>query len=115
MKREYEGFLRRLRQLAGENVSEFARNLGLKQSVVYRYLKGTMRPGYEFFHRLDGLNIDLHWLFSGEGEPYRAAGVGRRDEKEVAVRIEGLDQEGQVLVREFVETYKRVVKARKPK
>jgi transcriptional regulator with XRE-family HTH domain len=111
---DYEAFVKRLRTLAGDNVSEFARTVGVKQSVVHRYLQGSMRPGFGFFQRLDACNINIHWLFSGRGEP-RLSHATRINEQGLGYGLEDLDPAGKALVRELVASYKRITKGGKRK
>lgn len=88
-------------------MSEFARRLGMSQSVVSRYLQGTMKPGYGFFEKLHQANINVHWLFSGEGDPH----LPERDHAEgllLEKKIRTLDDEGRMLVQDLVESYRRI-------
>ncbi len=63
-------FFVRLREVAGENLSEFARQLGLPQQVVHRYVVGQRKPSVEFLIRIRNvLGIDLNWLLTGSGQP----------------------------------------------
>ena len=111
MATDYQAFLARLQALAGENIAEFARSLGLKQSVVHRYVTGGMRPGYEFFRRLDHARVNLHWLLSGEGERYLPG--TKSPASKLARDIENLDHKGLILVSELVSSYKKVSKRKK--
>jgi transcriptional regulator with XRE-family HTH domain len=66
MKRPDKGFLSRLQTLAGDNLSEFARKVGMPQSQVHGYVTGRNTPSYRFFARLGAMEVDLNWLILGK-------------------------------------------------
>lgn len=57
-------YLDRLRQIIGDNVSEFARRIGFSQVVVNNYVRGR-QPSYVFLLRMAEMGYDLNWLLAG--------------------------------------------------
>lgn len=64
----------RLRVLiAGRTVSEFARSVGLSESLIRKYLNGS-EPSLSRAHQIArACQCSLLWLASGEGLPFEAA------------------------------------------
>jgi len=61
-----EDFLARLKDVAGRNLSDFARRLELPQRTVHNYLTGRSRPSAEFIRRIqDRMGIRAAWLIHG--------------------------------------------------
>jgi len=60
----------RLKEIVGENVAQFARELGIHRQTLDNYLKGRI-PKADFLDKLaKAKNININWLLTGEGEPY---------------------------------------------
>ncbi len=60
----------RLKEIVGENVAQFARELGIHRQTLDNYLKGRI-PKADFLDKLSkAKNININWLLTGEGEPY---------------------------------------------
>jgi len=61
-----ENFLARLKEVAGRNLSDFARRLEMPQKTVYNYLTGKSRPSAEFIQRIqDRMGVSAAWLIRG--------------------------------------------------
>lgn len=69
-------FSDRLRKLIGErSVSEFARTVGLGESLIRKYLKGS-EPTLSRAHQIaEATQCSFEWLASGKGYPYREADI----------------------------------------
>ncbi|MCX6582831.1 MAG: helix-turn-helix transcriptional regulator [Candidatus Aminicenantes bacterium] len=51
------------------NITKFAKQLEISHSFLSQIISGKRKPSYEFLCALSvKFNIDLHWLFSGDGE-----------------------------------------------
>lgn len=74
------GFEERLRTLIGEgSVSSFARKVGLSESLLRKYLKGS-DPSLAKADQIARLaNVSLEWLATGCGFMYRQAEVVDQD------------------------------------
>ncbi|MHA7881355.1 MAG: helix-turn-helix domain-containing protein [Saccharospirillum sp.] len=65
-------FAARLRFLIGEgSVSDFARQVGLGESLVRKYLKGSEPSLTRAYQIAQRCRCSLEWLASGQGYPYR--------------------------------------------
>lgn len=81
-------FAERLRQLIGDaSVSAFARKVGLSESLIRKYLKGSepSLPRADQIARL--ANVSLEWLATGCGYQYRQAEVVDRPALALALSI----------------------------
>lgn len=59
--------------IAGRSVSEFARSVGLGESLIRKYLSGS-EPSLSRAHQIaQSCQCSLVWLASGEGLPFDAA------------------------------------------
>lgn len=78
----------RLRMLiAGRTVSEFARSVGLSESLIRKYLNGS-EPSLSRAHQIArACQCSLLWLASGEGLPFDAAPQVDIEALESALRI----------------------------
>ncbi len=66
----------RLLELIGDSsVSEFARRVGLGESLIRKYLKGSEPTLSRARQIADATRCSLEWLASGEGDPYHQADV----------------------------------------
>lgn len=84
VKRPDQACLERLRQVAGENVSSFARKLGMPTGMVHRYLSGRTVPSYEFFERLATTGYDVNWILSGrKSSPAKSQALPAHTESDV--------------------------------
>lgn len=64
-------FTGRLQKLINENYStrkRFAQRMNLRQDVIGKYIKGQVKPNFEFFEKLGNKGININWLFTGKGE-----------------------------------------------
>jgi TolB-like protein/Flp pilus assembly protein TadD/transcriptional regulator with XRE-family HTH domain len=60
----------RLKKIVGDNVAQFARELGIHRQTLDNYLKGRI-PKADFLNRLaKAKNININWLLMGVGETY---------------------------------------------
>ncbi len=51
------------------NITEFAKQLEISHSFLSQIISGKRKPSYEFLCALSvKFNINLHWLFTGNGE-----------------------------------------------
>jgi len=66
MSRTERDFIERLKEIVGDNATEFARKVGISQPLLFRYLTGDYAPGYDFFLILAKRGIDLNWLVAGQ-------------------------------------------------
>ncbi len=48
------------------SLTKFAEYLGKKRESLYPIIKNESKPGSDIIAKLDDLNCDLHWLFSGQ-------------------------------------------------
>lgn len=81
-------FSDRLRMLiADRTVSEFARSVGLGESLIRKYLNGS-EPSLSRAHQIARVcQCSLVWLASGEGLPFDAAPQVDTDALDSALRI----------------------------
>lgn len=81
-------FSDRLRVLiAGRTVSEFARSVGLGESLIRKYLNGS-EPSLSRAHQIARVcQCSLMWLASGEGLPFEPAPKVDIEALESALRI----------------------------
>ena len=91
--------LKSLRKTLGLSQKEMAKVLGLSL-VAYQYYEGGQRkPNLEKLHLLaQKFGVNLHWLLTGEGEPFVGEAVKKKDRN-----IE-LDEES----KELLELYKNL-------
>lgn len=69
-------FSDRLLELIGDGtVSEFARRVGLGESLIRKYLKGSEPTLSRARQIAEATQCSLEWLASGEGDPYHQADV----------------------------------------
>ncbi|MCA1625439.1 MAG: helix-turn-helix transcriptional regulator [Acidobacteria bacterium] len=59
-------FRTRLKEVVGDNTSEFARKIGIPQPTLHSYIAGKYDPGYDFFQRLAENDVDVNWLLTGK-------------------------------------------------
>lgn len=78
----------RLKELIGErSVSDFARKVGLGESLIRKYLKGS-EPSLSRAHQIaEAMECSLEWLASGKGHPYREADVVDLEALQTAHRL----------------------------
>lgn len=73
--------------IAGRTVSEFARSVGLSESLIRKYLNGS-EPSLSRAHQIARASqCSLVWLASGEGMPFDAAPEVAIDALQSALRI----------------------------
>lgn len=73
--------------IAGRTVSEFARSVGLSESLIRKYLNGS-EPSLSRAHQIARASqCSLVWLASGEGLPFDAAPEVAIDALQSALRI----------------------------
>lgn len=73
--------------IAGRSVSEFARSVGLGESLIRKYLGGS-EPSLSRAHQIARASqCSLVWLASGEGLPFDAAPEVAMDAMQSALRI----------------------------
>ena len=81
-------FSDRLQELIGDStVSEFARRVGLGESLVRKYLKGSEPTLSRARQIAEATHCSLEWLASGEGDPYHQADVVDMDALQTALQI----------------------------
>jgi len=81
-------FSDRLLELIGDSsVSEFARRVGLGESLVRKYLKGSEPTLSRARQIAEATHCSLEWLASGEGDPYHQADVVDMDALQTALHI----------------------------
>nr|DAN98890.1 MAG TPA: Repressor protein CI [Caudoviricetes sp.] len=79
----------------GISQAELARLIGIKQPSVFKILSGETRNPKKILEIATALNVDPHWLKTGEGDPdpsYRIVEVSE-PQKPNTVRIDILDVE----------------------
>lgn len=79
----------------GISQAELARLIGIKQPSVFKILSGETRNPKKILEIAAALNVDPHWLKTGEGDPdpsYRIVEVSE-PQKPNTVRIDILDVE----------------------
>lgn len=65
--------------LQDDSVSAFARKVGLSESLIRKYLKGS-EPSLSRAEQIARLtNVSLQWLASGRGQPFRDAELVDKD------------------------------------
>lgn len=81
-------FSDRLKRLIGERtVSEFARSVGLGESLIRKYLKGS-EPTLSRAHQIaEATQCTLEWLASGKGYPYREGEIVDQQALHLARRL----------------------------
>ncbi|WP_394170563.1 helix-turn-helix domain-containing protein [Saccharospirillum alexandrii] len=73
--------------ISGRTVSEYARSVGLSESLIRKYLNGS-EPSLSRAHQIArGSQCSLVWLASGEGLPFDAAPEVAIDALQSALRI----------------------------
>ncbi|WP_028672668.1 helix-turn-helix domain-containing protein [Saccharospirillum impatiens] len=73
--------------IAGRTVSDFARSVGLGESLIRKYLAGS-EPSLSRAHQIArSCQCSLAWLASGEGLPFDAAPEVALDALQSALRI----------------------------
>lgn len=83
-----------VRKIINPNASAFARGFGTSFIVYNRYEKGERKPPTELLEYLAREhNVNLHWLFTGEGEMFIAKPpTGKPSKVSVEAKLEGWDQ-----------------------
>ena len=79
----------------GISQAELARLIGIKQPSVFKILSGETRNPKKILEIATALNVDPHWLKTGEGDPdpsYRIVEVSEPQNPNT-VRIDILDVE----------------------
>ena len=79
----------------GISQAELARLIGIKQPSVFKILSGETRNPKKILEIATALNVDPHWLKTGEGDPdpsYRIVEVSEPQNPNT-VRIDSLDVE----------------------
>ncbi len=54
------------------NATRLAKDLGISQSGFNRIVKGEAMPSYKVLEALSRTNVNLNWLFLGEGSMFRS-------------------------------------------
>lgn len=81
-------FADRLGFLIGDGtVSDFARQVGLGESLIRKYLKGSEPSLARAYQIAQGCRCSLEWLASGEGYPYRRSEMVDLDAMQKALAI----------------------------
>lgn len=81
-------FSDRLQELIGDStVSEFARRVGLGESLIRKYLKGSEPTLSRARQIAEATHCSLEWLASGEGDPYHQADVVDMAALQTALRL----------------------------
>lgn len=63
----------KVRDLLGYSTEEFAAVLGTTRHNLYNYKSGLAEPNSKIYKSLIRLGVNLHWLLTGEGEPFTTA------------------------------------------
>jgi transcriptional regulator with XRE-family HTH domain len=75
------------------NISRLARKLDISHSFLSQIISAKRKPSYEFLCGLSvKLNINLHWLFTGEGEMIS----GQRIDNDLYKLVLGLGADAEV-------------------
>lgn len=98
-------FLIRLNLIKGAKgweIGDFARAIGVTNSVAANYLTGrTQIPGESLYSLVHGHQINVHWLLTGEGEMYNIQqvkeGAGLALLRDVYDRLEALETAVKIL------------------
>lgn len=59
-------------QSVDTNATRLAKDLGISQSGFNRIVKGESMPSYKVMEALSRTNVNLNWLFLGEGNMFRS-------------------------------------------
>ncbi|HLP58508.1 MAG TPA: helix-turn-helix transcriptional regulator [Candidatus Deferrimicrobium sp.] len=74
--------------------TEFAKRLGISHSFLSQVISGKRKPSYEFLCALSvEFNINLHWLFTGQGEMI----AGQRIDNDIYDVVQGLIDDPEIL------------------
>lgn len=55
------------------NATRFAKDLGISQSGFNRVVRGESMPSYKVLEAFSRTNVNLNWLFLGEGSMLRSS------------------------------------------
>lgn len=103
MRRPDKSFLKRLREIAGENVTAFARRLEMSQTQINYYVKGQRTPSYEFFHQLVTKGCSVDWLITGKDSSDIDLAARR-----IALAISELTPEKREALQALIEAYVQI-------
>lgn len=78
----YENYLKNIREYYGLSTSAFAEKFGYNQPTYYRYEKGTNQIPQELLSKLEQENINLHYLFTGQGQMFLSGESNTKQPKE---------------------------------
>ncbi|WP_055099189.1 helix-turn-helix domain-containing protein [Alloalcanivorax xenomutans] len=70
-----------------ESQAQFAKKLGVHKNTVGNYERGDRTPDAAFLKALVRLGVNVHWILTGEGEPW--ATVDSVAQNEMALAIMG--------------------------
>jgi len=71
---------------------EFAAKLELSESYICQIEKGKANPTFEFFYRMiTRVNVNMNYLFYGEGEMFCRGKPGDKNESEIPESIESTE------------------------
>lgn len=66
----------------------FANYLGITKQKVSNYKNGVVKPNFEVLQKLSEKGVNINWLLTGEGEPYKTDCGGGTKENIVALKEE---------------------------
>jgi transcriptional regulator with XRE-family HTH domain len=103
-------FTNRLRSLIAErSVSEFSRTVGLSESLIRKYLKGSEPSLSRALQIATACQCSLVWLASGEGLPFDPIREVDIEAMEAALRIVAAEPDQIGLKIPDTETLKRII------
>ncbi len=104
-------FQTRLRMIIGDKtVSAFARHVGLSESLIRKYLKGSDPSLSRAQQIANRTGCSLNWLASGQGRPLNEdLFIGAMElTKELQISKNSLTEEDEKFLRQFLEIYKHL-------
>ena len=91
-------------------LKEFSQKTGIPYITLQHYLRGTREPGTENLQKIAlQLDINLHWLLTGEGEPFvKKEGQAQFDDitEKILILLRDMDEEKRRDVLKYIEEKK---------
>jgi len=97
-------FQKRLKEIVGDNITEFARRVGLSQPLVHGYISGRYAPGFDFFLALSNHGVDVNWLLTGDTEDRTTTEKGFAKAQQIILLLSKLSPKQADVVLKTMET-----------